>query len=290
MQYTPNLYTGKHFSQIFSEIVYSTKTLEKNLVRLMDNVKWEQHVTTMGGDLTVQPYKSRLAETDSQGTIEFSDVTVKPVKSMVYKEFTLEDLRGTRFTEDMKAGAANLESNEFLSAVLAYMQPKIALGAEKSFWAAIKTELNDVASVATKLTGVALTQDNIDEEITKVYNAIDDEILINGDVVIYADYSIKKLIVNNNTSQAYRDKFIVNADSVSYQGVTIEFLPLGANTMIAGRSSDFVWATDLAADMGSLQVEKVQANSDVIFFKGVFTQDQAVIIPEQKVIYSYTAV
>lgn len=287
LNYTPKVYAGEHFGQIFSEILFANNTIKNNLVSVMDNVKYEMSVTTLSGSLPVQAYKTDVTSADASGSLSFSDVTVRPIKSMIYDEFTFETLRqGTRFTEGMKSGAANMESDEFLSAVLAYVEPKISRGLEESFWASIATKAAAAVPAGQKVTAAALTETNIVAELTKVYKLIPDEVLNSGEAKIFADHSIFKLVVLANQNATYRDIVAVVNGEHYFNGVKIEYVPLGAKKMLAGNPKDLFWATDLISDMGQIQVEKVRANSDLMFIKTVFTQDAAIVIPAQKVLYA----
>ncbi|WP_066834921.1 hypothetical protein [Rufibacter ruber] len=285
MTYTPKVYAGEHFSEIFSEILFANNTIAKSYVRLLDNVKAQTTITSLGGSVTIQDYKVNATAADSQGAINFADATVTPIKKMVLKTFNFEDVRFSRFSKDMPAGAAKLESNEYLSAVLGLMEPKISLAMENDFWAKIKTILQGDADV-TEVAAATLSVANLKDELNKVYDAIDGELLESGDVVIYADRSVKKLVRQANLAATYRDFIVTGEDADYFLDVKIVYVPLGVNTMAAGRPSDFIWATDLISDMGSIQVDKVNNTGDEMFIKSVFTMDAAVCVPSQKVIYA----
>lgn len=281
MNYTPKAWENNTLGPIFSEMLYANNTVSKSLVRVLENIKYKQTVTSISGALVVQPYAVTPV---SGGQITFGDTTIQPVKSHIYHEFEMDSLRSTRFGADMKSGAANMESNEFLKAVLDFAIPKVGKAIEASFWASLIAKIA-AATDEIAILGVALTAGNIVAEMAKVYAAMPGEILDGNEGKIYAPHGVKQLIKQANLNQTYRDIFMVNADSIQYLGVDVEFAPLPANTLVAGRSSDLILGTDLASDFGSLEVNKVQANSDLMFIKGTFSLDAAVCVTAQKVLY-----
>lgn len=281
MNYSPKIWTGTFFGQIFSEAIYANNTVDKALVRVLDNIKYKQNVTSLTGDLVVQNY---AITPTSAGQLTFSDASIEPVKKHVYHEFEMDSLRSTRFSSDMKSGAANMESNEFLKAVLEYAVPRVGKAIEKDFWTLLVTKLQ-AASDEIAVAGATLTPANIIAEMEKVYAAMPGEILEGSDAKIYAPHAVKQMIKVANLNQTYRDIFTVAGEDIAYLGVPVEFVPLAANTLIAGRSTDLIMGTDLMSDFGQFEVNKVQANSDQMFLKATFSLDAAVCVANQKVLY-----
>lgn len=280
MNYIPSLWANTTLGPIFTEMLYANNTVSKNLVRVLENIKFKQVVTSISGDLVVQPYAVNPV---SAGALTFADTEIEPVKSHVFHTFTMDALRSTRFGRDMKSGAANIESNEFLQAVLDYAIPRVGKAIEADFWGKMIDVLDAASTVS--INASTLTSSNIVAEMQKIYEAIPGEILEGSEGKIYAPHGVKQLIKVANLKQAYRDIFSVDGDSVAYLGVPVEFVPLAANTMVAGRSTDLILGTDLASDFGSFEVGKVNNTGDEMFIKATFSLDAAVCIPGQKVLY-----
>ncbi|WP_216689015.1 hypothetical protein [Hymenobacter siberiensis] len=282
MNYTPQLWTNTTLGPIFSEMLYSNDTVSKGLVRVLENIKYKQVVTTISGDLTVQAYAVNPV---TAGAITFGDTEIAPVKKQVYHTFTMDAMRSTRFGQDMKSGAANMESNEFLQAVLAYAIPKIGRSIEKDFWVNLTAKL-DLVNAGEEIVGVALTAGNIVAELQKVYSsAAIAEAMDSNEVTIYVPRKVKQLIAIANQNALYRDLIAVSGDSVSFLNIPVQFVDLAGNNMIAGRKSDLILGTDLASDFGSLEVGKVNNTGDEMFLKATFSLDAAVVVPAQKVLY-----
>ncbi|KUG07422.1 hypothetical protein [Solirubrum puertoriconensis] len=279
MNYTPQTWENNTLGPIFSEMLYANDTVAKSLVRVLENIKHKQTVTTLGGDLTDQPYAVNPV---SAGNLNFADAVIEPEVRQVVHKFDMFALRGTRFGADMKSGAAQMESSEFLKAVLEFAIPKVGKAIERRFWTSLVAKLEAAAS-EIGVAGVALTASNIVAEFEKIYSAMPGETL--SEAKIYAPENAKQLIKVANLKQTYRDIFSVSADKVEYLGVPVEFVPLPANTIVAGRSTDLILGTDLAADFAKLEVGKVDNIGDEMFLKATYSLGAAVCVPNQKVLY-----
>jgi len=315
VQYNPNKWTGDHFQEIFAEILEANNTVSKGLVRVLDDIKFEQFVTTMGGDIPLQAY-SDDPQTPSD-SIKFADAVVSPKKLMAHTRFTPEQLRSTRFNKDMKSGAANIASNEFETVVINYSTLKISKSFITTFWSSITSAgkaavaASSTATASQKAwaaaqpdgfidgivaelilsgkaiaeTNAAFTATNLKTVFEKAYAKIPTALHSTDDKLIYAPHSVKPLIDVANTKETYRDLFVVSGGNYSYLGIQIEFVEIPDNSLVIGRSSDLVLATDLLSDVGSLEVGKVNNEGDKMFIKGVMTLDAAVLVPEQKVLF-----
>lgn len=283
MQYTPAVYSNTTLGPIFTEMLYANKTVANGYVRVLDNIKYKQVVTSITGDLVSQPYA--VTPTAAGSGFNFADTTIEPVKWHIYEEFSMDALRSTRFGLDMKSGAAQTESNEFISAVLAYAIPKAGNSIEKKFWDLATAKLN-AATDEIGVSGTTLTAANLVAELTKVYSAIPGEVLESGNAVIYAPRAVKQLamVVNQDTTK-FKNAFAIVGDEVQFMGVPMYFVPLTANTLIAGNKTDIILGTDLVSDFGAFEINKVQANSDLMFLKATYSLDAATVITSQKVLY-----
>ena len=285
MEFTPKIYSNTTLGPIFTEALFENKTVSGAYVRVLDNVKYKQVVTTVSGDLVSQPYAVTPTLPGTSQT-KFGDSVIEPIKWHIYDEFTMDSLRSTRFGADMKSGAANMESNEFIKSVLAHAIPKSGNSIEKKYWELMGTHIaanTDKISVA----GTTLTVSNLNAELLKVYLDIPSEVLESGDAAIYVPRNVRQLVmaVNQDTTK-FKNAFVVVGDSVQFMGVDLLFVPITANTVIAGRKTDFILGTDLASDFGSFEINKVQNNSDLMFMKLTYSLDATFVLPAQKVLYA----
>jgi hypothetical protein len=286
LSYSPNEFKGSHYAEIFAETLQNAETFAKGYVAIMANVKTEQFVTTASGSITEQDYVANVDITSANGGMSLSDVKVMPIKKMFLTTVNPEELRFTRFGDSkMGAGARNLNISEFENLMLDHLVPQMSKSIEDAFWASIisKAQAADTIKIAKDIDG--LSTSNIVAEVEKVWTAIPAPVRATGNAVIYADYSVKDLIVLANLHDNYKDRFVVNGDSVKFLGVDLLFVPLGGHTMFAGNKNEVVFATDVLNDEASIEIGKVNNYSDILFYKSVYTRDTAIVVPTQKVLY-----
>lgn len=326
MEYNPKVFNGEHAEEIFAEVVHANRMAEK--VRVLENVKNEIVVTSITGELQYVPYKEKIREADidaATNNLKFGDSKVAPKKMMAFTVFTMDELRNSRFSKDMAAGAANVGSNEFEQTVVNYTLPRLGLGFERTGWnhisAATKAAIaasnatveqkawaaaqpNNLVDGLLAQTIAAGNTKNLDfgkvipiagssagslkAEYKKIYEKIPAEVLEKGDAVIYAPFLDLQKINMANMDEQFRDVFTVANGSYSFLGVKIEFIPIPNNIKVAGRGGsmgDFIFATDLLSDVASFEINKVNNAGDEIFMKQVAVLDTAIVVPSQKVLY-----
>lgn len=323
MEYNPKVFEGEHAQEIFSEVIHRNNTVEKSLVRVMDDIKNEIVVTSIEGEIPFGAYKEKLREADLANysdSVKFGDSKINPVKLMAFTTFTMDELRNSRFARDMAAGAANITSNEFEQAVLGHCIPRLGKSYERTFWNSITQASKDAIAADVDISakakawaaaqpagqvngiiarmilskqviegsGTANTVEALHTEYGALFALIPSEVFESPDLVIYASHADKQRILQANANQQYRDIFTVAGERFEYLGVPIEFVPVPSNVKLAGRggsSGDFVLGTDLLSDQNLLEIGKVNNYGNEMFIKQVCTLDSAVVTPTQKVLY-----
>lgn len=261
MEYAPRKFTGTHAQDIISLVIHENRTVKNNLVRVLDNVKNEEHVTTISGDVPWVDYEediseARLDELSEASTLAFSDQTVEPKKLMALDTFKMDDLRNSRFAEDMQKGAANITSNKFEQAVIAYLVPRLGKSFEKRFylgitasakaaiaastapagqkaWAAAQTPGKVKGIVASMIlarvedadnsviavaAGGAATTSNIVGFYKAIHAALPSEVA--GDATLFVPEGDFAIILQCNDDQQFRDKFTVQGTKLADAKVT----------------------------------------------------------------------
>ncbi|WP_299988724.1 hypothetical protein [uncultured Pontibacter sp.] len=255
----------------------------------MPNVKTETLVTTFAANIAEQDYSSMFDPIEaSKGSVSIFDEKVRPIKKMFFTTVDPETLRFSRFGDSkMGAGARNLNITEFENKMLDVLIPQMARSIEVAFWNDIMALAGDVVPAGNKIAKAegGLTVSNILNEVEKVWKAIPSQVRATGNAVIYADEAIKDLIVLANLHDDYKDRFVVNGDSVKFLGVDMLFVPLAKDAMFAGNKTEVVFATDVLNDEATIEINKVNNYSDILFYKSVYTRDKAIVIPAQKILY-----
>jgi hypothetical protein len=151
LSYTKVDIRGVAYKEVLGEILFSNNTLEKGLVTFADNIKANSVFTDTAHVITLAAYTSGLPT--AAGTIGVVDKIVTPYKFQAYDVFDMETLRTGRFNRDMKAGAWNMESNEFTATVLNGIAPYISRKAEDTFWNGAKAATATAVAALTSGTG-----------------------------------------------------------------------------------------------------------------------------------------
>lgn len=184
MTYSPILYIGKIYSEIFSAIVYDSPTFKNGLCRVIDDCKYEMNLTSFSGDIPAQAYVSNIGVngTYANSSLTLADQAVKPNRFMFYDEQDLSQLIITRFSEDMKASAINLTSNEFEQQMITFYTPRIAKSYAKTFWCGVKPASLKTITGSTAITGSTYNQVKMIKNLvngvgvyngTAAYNGVD---------------------------------------------------------------------------------------------------------------------
>lgn len=148
---SPTTITGDVYEEVMNEILYANQTIDRKLVRFIENVKANIPVKTMSVTVTSQAYSSGAPT--SSGTLTPGDKLITPVKQMFYQEFDYETLRGTAHGTDMKAGAFEIVSDMFTQNALALVGPKQGLAMESAFWNGAKAATATAVAALTAGTG-----------------------------------------------------------------------------------------------------------------------------------------
>jgi hypothetical protein len=148
--YSPAQFTGEYYEEIFNEILYMNKTIEKGLVRLMDNVNTQMVLTESNVTRTTQAYKASPVTADAVGSLTLADKILKPYQFMIYDEFTPNDVLLTRLGKPNSGSTLFPKvTDEYQRLIIARYGAAEAELMESRFW--------NGATTATKTAVAALT-------------------------------------------------------------------------------------------------------------------------------------
>jgi hypothetical protein len=126
-----------------------------------------------------------------------------------------------------------------------------------------------------KVAGTTITNANIKAEYDKIYAAVPAVVLNGAEMpTIYAPRSHRQMIVQaNNITTDFKKPFDVNTAGTEFyfNGLRIVFVPIPEKVIICSLKSHLVWATDLAADINTVQVDKIALNREDMFIKNNMT-------------------
>jgi hypothetical protein len=317
ISYSPNLYSGTLYQEIFQEIFFANKTVRDGYVRLIDNVKDATILTSLSSTTALKDYQ---AEPTTSTSLTPSDTSLAPVQVMLYEEFDPNVLRGSRFAVDMAAGSFNMMSNEFDRAVMEHFAGKMGQSIERAIWQNVKSAdktsvaasalnadvkrgiaqsdavvtMNGLWAKATFTSAIAAAGSIIATKSTDVATAFANLLaacpssaVMREDFTIFAPLQYYQAILAKNSSATYRDVFTVIPETkeVFYQGIPVKFVPLTYTTataaacLIAGPANDLVVGADLFSDSGIVEIGKKFNYGDTMFVKAKFSLDTAVMFP-----------
>lgn len=241
---------------------------------------------------------------------QIAKLSEKELKIKTYKinlEQCLDDLERKRTVWMLSPGAKNTElpdsleeaTMELLASELSkQIETKIFNGDSSipgDFDGAVKV-LSDSAD-SIKIAGVTLTQNNVLDEITKVYLALPEDVkakgMENGSLAMYVSYDTVTLIkvalskvFNGNV--VINPNFSLNGDTAYFLG--IEIVPvrgIGQNNIILADISNFILGTDLLSDLEEMRLGQFPApNDSKIFIDGRLRLGFAIPFEDEVVFYS----
>jgi hypothetical protein len=189
LTYSPAQFTGTFYEEIFNEILYMNKTVEKGLVRLLDNVNTQMVLTETNVTRSTQAYKASPVSGDAAGTLAFADQILKPYQFMIYDEFTPNTVLLSRLGKPNGSNTAFPKvTDEYQRMVIARYGAAESELMESRFW--------NAATAATKVTVAALTAGTNQNEVgaaEKTYVAAAPTDFINGILTkLILTYSVTK--------------------------------------------------------------------------------------------------
>lgn len=291
----------------FTKAVFGGRLIERGKITPIIGVKESTMLNLL--DLT-----GNLLQADGRDCAwtpqQITKLSNKELKVKTYKinlEQCLDDLERKRTIWMMGPGARNQELPDTLEeATMALLANELASEIETKIFAGDSAKEGDFDGVtkvltastdATKIQGVALTKDNVLEEIAKAFVALPEDVAAAGlekeSINIYVSYATlmkvkialggvfgKDVVVNPN--------FIVENDVVKYLGA--EIVPvkgIGENDMVVAESSNFLLGTDLMSDLEEIRLGQFPApNDNKIFIDGRLRLGFAIPFEDETVFYS----
>lgn len=245
---------------------------------------------------------------------QIAKLSEKELKIKTYKinlEQCIDDLERKRTIWMLSPGARNTELPPDLeNATMTLLASELSKEIETKIFAGDSTtnpnDFDGVTKVLTdstdviKITGVALTKDNVLEEIEKVFTVLPEDVLASGitqgfesSLTIYVSY---QTYIKAKTSLAgvygsnvvINPNFTVEGDILRYMG--IEIFPvrgIGTNDMVAANSNNLLLGTDLISDLEEIRLGQFPApNDNKIFIDGRLRLGFSIPFEDEVVFYN----
>lgn len=293
----------------FTKAVFGGKLIEKGKITPIIGVKESTQLNLI--DLA-----GNILQTDSRDCAwtpqQIAKLSEKELKVKTYKinlEQCLDDLERKRTIWMMGPGAKNMELPESLEeATMALLANELSSEIETKIFkgdssAPGSNDFDGVVKVLTdsadaiKVSGVALTKDNVLNEIEAAFAFLPDDVAAAGlekqSLNIYVSYAtlLKVKIALGGvfgTNVVVNPNFIVENDVVKYLGA--EIVPvkgIADNDMVVAEASNFLLGTDLLNDLEEIRLGQMAAPYDnKIFIDGRLRLGFAIPFEDEVVFYS----
>lgn len=312
-------YTVKNNGEWFYKSLKKAHTLDKEYIRVIPNVTKEVylHKLVMANN-TISQVDTRDCAWTPQQRIQLTGVTmdvnnykINDEQCMeqldsVYSEMTYNSIGATK--DQWPAAHDGGESLE--SAVMFHLQNSLANDIERIIWggngnsvAGVQDGIVDkaLASANTiKVTGQTIDATNVLGEIQKVYDAIPNVVLNDGE--FDPEKAAVKIFVDMNTMRYLRQalstvptnyqvilpSFAIEGGRIFYMNVEVVVVGLPANTMVAASKDNLVFITDLLSDTQEIRAQFGNDLKDeaMLYIKGAYRANAGFIFDDEVVIYS----
>lgn len=95
------------------------------------------------------------------------------------------------------------------------------------------------------------------------------------------------IVQANNVTSDYTKPFNADAsyDNIYFNGLKVEFVPLPEKVVMCAHKSHLIWATDLVADVNTMEINKIANNQEKMFLKNNMTLAAHVVNQKFNVLY-----
>lgn len=313
-------YTVKNNGEWFYKSLKKAHTLQNDYIRVIPNVTKEVylHKLVMANN-TISQEDTRDCAWTPQQRIQLTGITMDVNNYKINEEQCMEELdsiwsemtyNSIGATKDQWP-AAHDGGESLESAVMFHLQNSLANDIERIIWggssgntvAGVQDGIVDkaLASADTiKVSGQTIDATNVLGEIQKVYDAIPNVVLNDGE--FDPEKAAVKIFVDMNTMRYLRQalstvptnyqvilpSFAIEGGRIFYMGVEVVVVGLPANTMVAASKDNLVFITDLLSDTQEIRAQFGNDLKDeaMLYIKGAYRANAGFIFDDEVVIYS----
>lgn len=291
----------------FTKAVFGGKLIEKGKITPIIGVKESTQLNLIDIAGNILQADARDCSWTPQQIAKLSEKELKVKTYKINLEQCIDELERKRTIWMMGPGAKNQELPDTLEeATMALLANELSSEIETKIFKGDSANANDFDGVikvltnsadAVKVTGVALTKDNVLEEIEKAFAALPEDVaasgLEKGSLNVYVSYAtlMKVKIALGGVFGAnvvVNPNFIVENDVVKYLGAEIVPVKGIADTdMVVAEASNFLLGTDLLSDLEEIRLGQFPAPHDnKIFIDGRLRLGFVIPFEDEVVYYS----
>ena len=312
-------YTVKNNGEWFYKSLQKAHTLANDYIRVIPNVTKDVKIHKLVMQNTISQVDGRDCAWNPTQRITLNEATFRVKNWKINEEQCMEELdsiwsemqyRQIGATKDQFP--SNTDGNESLeSAVMFHLQNSLANDLERIIWGGTGNSVGGqtpdgivdkaLASANTiKVTGQTIDTTNVLGEIQKVYDAIPNVVLNDGEfdpekaaVKIFVTMDIMRCLRQALSTvptnyQVILPSFAIEGGKIFYMGVEIVVVGLPANTMVAASKDNLVFVTDLLSDTQEIRAQFGNDLKDeaMLYIKGAYRANAGFIFDDEVVIYS----
>lgn len=292
----------------FTKAVFGGKLIEKGKITPIIGIKESTQLNLIDLAGNILQADSRDCAWTPQQIAKLSEKELKVKTYKINLEQCLDDLERKRTIWMMGPGAKNQELPDSLEeATMTLLANELSSEIETKIFkgdsAANANDFDGVITVlensldAVKIKGLALTKDNVLQEIEKAFAALPEDVAAGGlekeSLNVYVSYAtlLKVKIALGGVfgvNVVVNPNFIVENDVVKYLGA--EIVPvkgIADNDMVVAEASNFLLGTDLLSDLEEIRLGQMAAPYDnKIFIDGRLRLGFAIPFEDEVVYYS----
>lgn len=305
---TPLKYQPSSNMDWFTKAVFGGKLIEKGKITPVIGVKESTLLNLIDLTGNILQADSRDCAWTPQQIVKLSEKELKIKTYKINLEQCLDDLERKRTVWMMGPGAKNMELPDTLEeATMTLLASELSSEIETKIFngdsASDPDDFDGVTKVLTgstkavKLKGVALTKDNVLDEIAKAFIQLPEDVaakgMEEGSLNIYVSYAtlmkVKIALAGVfGVNVVVNPNFIVEGDVVKYLGA--EIVPvkgIDENDMVVSDSKNFLLGTDLLSDLEEIRLGQFPApNDSKIFIDGRLRLGFVIPFEDEVVYYS----
>ena len=312
-------YTVKNEPEWFYKSLQKAHTIDNGYVRVLPNITKDARIKKLVmANNTISQVDGRNCAWSPTQRFELNEATISVKNYKINEEQCLEDLdsvysemvfNSIGATKDKYPAVGEPQNLE--SALMFHLQNALSNDIERIIWggsgntvAGIHDGILDKALADSSTIKVAnpvtIDASNVLAEIQRVYDAIPDAVLNEGEfepekaaVRIFVGLDVMRYLKQalSTTPTNYLvtlPSFTVSSDKIFYMGVEIALVGLPKSTMVAASKDNLYFATDLLSDTQEI---RAQMGNDLYdeakwYAKGAYRADAGYIFGDEVVIYS----
>ena len=311
LQIQDTSYSGTAASLFISTALTGADTIQSGSIMVMDDIRKKFTIPTM--EVEGEVIRERQATPTEGNDILVNGVPLEPQDMMVYAEFNPRDYEQGWNAEQLNPTILNrglpLTAEAYM---ISRIFAKVAKETEALIWRGdrsidplvsrslsrfdgIVKRLNASANTIKIDTPIALTKSNVIQKMQDVYAALPDALKFNMDTKIFVNYKTAALYQEAQQAQTNKGVSIIEGAQWQLNGLrVVKCAGMPDNTIIAGvgtanAMSNFWMGINSSSDENTIELNRLQNNSELYFVKMLMKADVNVAFPEEAVLYNFVA-